>query len=174
MPPELIRVQPTAALRREFALWAVAQNPKVRTASHYDFAVPADQFIHMPEHLLIGSVVDGHRYVSPDEDQAQKEPADSGGAELLGVGLPEREGIPGEPLPEVPAEAYPAGAEPTPAADTTALEDAQPGEGSDSSDQADGNDDQGDGGEFTCDVCSRPFKSERGRDTHRRQAHPEA
>lgn len=164
MSPELIRVQPAAALRREFAVWAVAQRPKVRTASHTEFTVPADQFVHMPEHLLVGSIVDGHRYVSPDEDaQALQEPDDSLGAELLGVGL--LEGVPGQPLPEVPAEAY--------GPDSVPLREA-PADNSDSSDPAGDNDDQGDGGELLCDVCDRPFKSERGRDTHRRQAHPEA
>ncbi|MEV6738710.1 hypothetical protein AB0N14_17965 [Streptomyces sp. NPDC051104] len=175
MPPELIRVQPTAALRREFAAWAVAQQPKVRTVSHTVFAVPANQFIHMPEHLLIGSIVDGHRYVSPDEDQEQ--PVEqTGGAELLGVGLPEREGIPGQPLPEVPAETYGPDSVPLTPPEFAPLEDAPAGDedGSDSSDPGDENNDQAEDGGFTCDVCNRPFKSERGRDTHRRQAHPEA
>ncbi|MER6975702.1 hypothetical protein [Streptomyces carpinensis] len=169
MPPELIRVQPATALRRDFAVWAVAQRPKVRTVSQSVFAVPADQFVKMPERLLIGSVVDGHRYISPDEDQAQPA-ADTAAAELLGVGLPEVEGIPGEPLPEVPAEAYGPDSTPLPPPEFAPLEDA-PAE-DDDSDGSDSGDETGDG--FTCDVCSRPFKSERGRDTHRRQAHPEA
>ncbi|MGJ3558859.1 hypothetical protein ACR6C2_07720 [Streptomyces sp. INA 01156] len=126
----------------------------MRTASPQAFAAPHPLFTGMPEPLLIGATVDGHRYVSPDEDQEPTEPAD--GPELLGVDLPEREGIPGQPLPEVPDEAYPPDAKPLPPPDFAPLEDAPA-------------DDDG----ITCDVCSRPFKSERGRDTHRRQAHPE-
>ncbi|MET8609810.1 hypothetical protein [Streptomyces misionensis] len=151
MPPELIRVQPTSALRREFAVWAVAQRPKVRTVSESVFAVPAAQFTVMPERLLIGSIVDGRRYVSPDEDQAQQL---AEGTELLGVGLPGPGSVP-LPSPEI-----------APRRDA-------PADSSDRSDPDDDNEDEGDGG-FGCDVCGRPFKSERGRDAHRRQAHSEA
>ncbi|MFB7114835.1 hypothetical protein [Streptomyces sp. NPDC056291] len=167
MPPELIRVQPAPGLRRDFAMWAVAQNPKVRTVSQSEFAVPAREFTNMPERLLIGAIVDGHRYVSPDEDQASEPAGDSGGAELLGVGLPEREGIPGEPLP-LP--------------DFAPLEDAPTFEaGEVALVGEDGpetyvplGDTAGDTG-FACDLCPRDdFKTARGRDTHRRQAHPEA
>ncbi|MEV5929894.1 hypothetical protein ACPCSG_26925, partial [Streptomyces cellulosae] len=70
-----------------------------------------------------------------------------------------REGIPGEPLPELPDEAGPPDAVPLPAPDYAPLEDAPADHRKDS---------------LACDVCDRPFKSERGRDTHRRQAHPEA
>ncbi|MGY3199715.1 hypothetical protein [Streptomyces sp. TE5632] len=151
---DFVKVQPTRELRVDFARWATAQKPKVRTVSTQAFAVPADMFTGMPEKLLIGSIVAGHRYVSPEEDQQPTEPAT--GPELLGVDLPEREGIPGQPLPEVPDEAYPPDAKPIPPPDFAPLEGAPA-------------DDDG----FTCDVCNRPFKSERGRDTHRRQAHPE-
>ncbi|MFJ6565601.1 hypothetical protein ACIQMV_38330 [Streptomyces sp. NPDC091412] len=190
MPPELIRVQPAPGLRRDFAMWAVAQVPKVRTVSQSEFAVPAREFTNMPERLLIGAIVDGHRYVSPDEEQA----GDSGGAELLGVGLPEREGIPGEPLPPVPDEAYRPDSTPLPPPDFAPLEDAptyEAGEvvlvGEDgpetyvplgdplSEGPADiAGDTAGDAGPFACGICPRDdFKSARGRDTHRRQAHRE-
>ncbi|MFF0092683.1 hypothetical protein ACFYSF_22355 [Streptomyces canus] len=172
MPPELIHVQPTPELRRDFAAWAVAQVPKVRTVSSTVFAMPGALFTEVPERLLIGSVVDGHRYISPDEDQEDTEPGD-GPDDLLGVFQPEVEGTPGEPLPPVPDDAYPPDATPLDPPDFAPLEDAPAGdEASDSSDRAADTGDEGDG--VTCDVCDRPFKSERGRDTHRRQAHPEA
>ncbi|MFJ3249068.1 hypothetical protein [Streptomyces sp. NPDC086782] len=172
MPPELIRVQPAPGLRRDFAVWAVAQNPKVRTVSQAVFAVPAPEFTDMPERLLIGALVDGHRYVSPDE-----------AAELPGAGLPEREGIPGEPLPPVPDEAYRPDSTPLPPPDFAPLEDAPTFEaGEVALVGEDGpetyvplGDTAGDTGPFACDRCDRDdFKTARGRDTHRRQAHPEA
>jgi hypothetical protein len=170
MPPELIHVRPAPSLRRDFAEWAVAQEPKIRTVSTTDFAVPARLFTEVPERLLIGATVDGHRYVSPDEDQEQTAAAD--GPDLLGVFQPEREGIPGQALPPIPDEAYPPDAKPLPEPDYAPLNDAPGDDDSDSSDRDADTDGESDG--FTCDVCDRPFKTERGRDTHRRQAHPEA
>jgi hypothetical protein len=147
-----ITVQPAREHRVGFARWAVTQVPKVRTVSTTEFAVPHALFTGVPEQLLIGAVVDGHAYVSPDEDEQVPD-------DLLGVFVPEREGIPGEPLPEVPAEAYPPDAVP--------LEAAPTDEGSDSSDRV---------AEQTgpyCGECERPFKSDRALAAHRRQAHPE-
>ncbi|MFI2434642.1 C2H2-type zinc finger protein [Streptomyces sp. NPDC018693] len=174
MPPELIHVRPTPALRRDFAMWAVAQTPKVRTVSTTTFAVPAKLFTEVPEPLLIGATVDGHRFVSPLEDEANGTPPPG---ELLGVAtpetftgaaLPEREGIPGQPLPPVPDEAYPPDAEPLPEPDFAPLEDAPAdGEGSDSSDRT-----AEQSGPY-CAECDRPFKSDRALNSHRRQAHPE-
>ncbi|MFI9418085.1 C2H2-type zinc finger protein [Streptomyces werraensis] len=152
-----IRVEPTRDNRVPFAGWACDQVPKVRTVSPQAFAVPHHLFTGIPEPLLIGALVDGHRYVSPDED------------ELLGVFQPEREGTPGQALPELPDEAYPPDAVPLPTPDFAPLDDAPADdEDSDRSDRA---------AEHTgpyCTECDRPFKSERGRDAHRRQAHPEA
>ncbi len=125
----------------------------MRTVSPQAFAVPHHLFTDVPEPLLIGATVDGHRYVSPAED------------ELLGVFQQEREGIPGQPLPELPDDAYPPDATPLPAPDYAPLEDAP----ADDDQAADRKNDS-----LACDICDRPFKSERGRDTHRRQAHPEA
>lgn len=68
MSPHVIRIEPAPARRRAFAAWAVAQDPKVRTCSATEFSVPADLYAAMPEDILIGSVVDGHRYVSPELD----------------------------------------------------------------------------------------------------------
>lgn len=140
----MIDVVPAPALRRDFAVWAVAQTPKVRTVSATEFAVPDGLFTELPEHLLIGSLVDGHPYVSPDDD----------GPELLGVAtaegftpplLPEREATPGEPLPPVPDEAY--------GPDSVPLDDAPADD------------------DTTCPICERTFTTSRGRDTHQRQAH---
>lgn len=114
-----IKVKPAAHLRAAFAKWAIAQTPKVDKCSHNEFCVPPDLFTHMPEDLLIGSLVDGHPYVSPDEDSGQ---------ELLGGATP------GAFVPI--------------------------GEGDDPR-------------TYACDLCGRPFPTERGRNTHRRQAHPE-
>ncbi|MEZ7005834.1 hypothetical protein [Streptomyces sp. AD55] len=130
MPAELIRVRPAPAQRRAFAAWAVAQTPKVRTTSQSEFAVPPHLFVAAPERVLIGARVDGHRYVSPEEDAARE------AARLLDCGLcyleddeeelhrhPQctagglREAAPGEPLPEVPASSYGPGAAPLPPAD---------------------------------------------------------
>ncbi|MYR63708.1 hypothetical protein GTY54_48425 [Streptomyces sp. SID625] len=160
---QFIRVQPAPDKRRNFARWATAQDPKVRTVSSQHFAVPHFLFTDMPEPLLIGATVDGHVYVSPDDGQP---------AELLGVFLPEQEAVPGQPLPHVPEEAYPAGAKPLPEPDYAPIEDA-PAEhdSSDSSDPAYDTRSEGDDG-LTC--CGRTFKNERGLATHRRQAHPEA
>ncbi|MER6367432.1 hypothetical protein ABT255_03465 [Streptomyces mirabilis] len=155
MSRAFITVQPARDLRTAFARWAVAQDPKVRTVSPVDFAVPYGLFTSVPEQLLVGAVVDGHAYVIPDEP----EPTDpASGLVLLGVDQPEREGIPGEPLPEVPVEAYPPDAVPL---------DVQPADVSDRSDAA------AEDGQPKCPDCDRPFKSDRALAAHRRQAHPE-
>ncbi|MFB8347922.1 hypothetical protein [Streptomyces niveus] len=145
---DFIQIKPTPAQRVPFARWAVAQTPKVRTVGTATFAVPAGLFADMPEPLLIGAIVDGHRYVEPDEDQ---------GAELLGVANPDGmiTGIPGVPLPEVPEEAYGPDSTPLPGPDPA----NEPTQTSD--------------GVFLCPGCDREFTTERGRDTHRRQKHPE-
>ncbi len=64
----VVEVHPVPARRRDFARWATAQRPKVRTISAHAFAVPAGLLSIVPEELLTGSMVDGHRYVSPTDD----------------------------------------------------------------------------------------------------------
>lgn len=131
MAHELIRVQPTRQLRREFARWAVAQRPKVRTVSESAFGVPPRLFTHMPERLLRGSLIDGQRYVSPGEEQGPGEPtAPTGGADLLGVATEDGflTAARGEPLPDVPEAAYGPDAVPLPPPDFMPLEDAPSGE----------------------------------------------
>ncbi|NEA39268.1 hypothetical protein [Streptomyces sp. SID11385] len=152
----VVIVRPAVELRRDFARWAVAQRPKVRTASPTSFAVPAVRFTEAPEEILIGSFVDGQRYVSPDEDTPE---CTVGRPELVGVASPDgyREAVPGEPLPEVPAEVYGPDSTPLP-------------EGSDDSDSSA----EAPEGVFPCGACDREFTSERGRDAHGRQKHAEA
>lgn len=155
---DMIEVQPTPEQRRAFATWAVRQKPKWRTVSPTSFAVPEDRFIDLPEELLIGSLVDGHRYVSPDED-AQEGRAAPG--ELLGVATAagfseERTAFPGEPLPEAPLEAYGPDSVPLPAPDPADEHGETPE------------------GVYLCLGCDREFTTARGRDTHQRQKHPEA
>lgn len=183
---DLIRIKPAPALRVPFARWAVAQTPKVRTVSPSEFAVPARLFVDAPEEILTGALVDGRPYVPAVQE-----------ARLLGCGLcyeeageevhphpecpqsaaaaviPEREGVPGEPLPPLPGEAYPPDAEPLPSPEFAPLEDAPADEdGSDSSDPSRELPDES--GRFVCDACPRDFSTQRGRDLHRRQVHPEA
>ncbi|MFJ7586962.1 hypothetical protein ACIQZO_06120 [Streptomyces sp. NPDC097617] len=157
---DFVRIRPTADRRVAFARWAVAQDPKIRTSGPDTFTVPVRLLPEMPEGILIGSFVDGHRYISPEEDQAEGKPAP--GAELLGVAtaaglapepLPEHEATPGEPLPELPDEAYAPEASPLPGPETP--------------DEATGQPD----GAFPCSGCGKEFSTERGRDTHHRRKH---
>lgn len=146
----MITVEPARAMRVEFAKWAVRQTPKVRTCSPHAFSVPPRLFTHMPEELLIGSIVDGHAYRSPLEEEA------------LAAASQERTAAPGEPLSEVREAAY--------APDAVVLPEPEPEQRPAPADAAPS---EGEGAAIVCDVCSRPFGTVRGRDTHRRQAHPE-
>lgn len=138
---DLIRIQPATARRRAFARWATAQELKVRTVGINTFAVPAPLFVEAPEDVLVGALIDGHRYVSPEEDAREGRAAPG---ELLGVATPEgfsQTGT-GPHTGAVPDEEIP---------------DEAPDET----------------GMFGCDLCPREFITERGRDSHRRQVHPE-
>jgi hypothetical protein len=144
----MIHVQPTPALRRAFAVWATEQRPKVRTVSTVAFAVPADLFVSAPEELLIGALVDGHRYVSPVEDEAEGRAAP--GAALVGdqapeavvplAGPPDAEGQ-RSPLPAADEETGDSGGQPQPE------------------------------GVFPCPRCDRELTTARGRDMHARKVH---
>ncbi|MFZ4266616.1 hypothetical protein [Streptomyces arboris] len=214
---DMIQIRPTSDRRRDFARWAVAQTPKVRTVSTHHFAVPAALFADMPEELLVGALVDGRRYVSPEEDARTGTPPPGDllgvsnptpGARLLECGLcyeengeevhphpecpigtdpalveaamtaaltavelaalnaaqgPMQEAVPGDVLPEVPAASYAPG--------SVALEPAT-GDGSSDSSDADPDTDEGPRS-WRCPQCPRAFTTERGRDTHQRQKHPE-
>jgi hypothetical protein len=130
-----IKVRPAPERRTAFARWATAQTPQVATCSHSEFAVPPDLFTHMPEDLLVGSLVDGHRYISPDEDAAATVTTAAGGEDSDRA--PDF-----APLDDVPADD-----------EGQEQDDAPP--------------------EYDCGLCPRSFPTERGRNTHRRQAHPE-
>ncbi|WP_405961284.1 hypothetical protein OG235_37120 [Streptomyces sp. NBC_00024] len=194
----MIRVQPTAALRVDFARWAVAQTPKVRTVSPSDFAVPAYLFTHMPEPLLLGALVDGRQYVPVEDEPAEPEEGttasdDSAPAELLGVATPEGltalvHETPGEPLPPLPDSAYGSDAVPLPeperqlaATSPAAVEAAMTAAevavelaaaNAETRDRSDSSPEVGP--PYACASCPRTFTTQRGRDTHRRHVHPEA
>jgi hypothetical protein len=150
-----IHIEPTPEQRVAFARWGVRQTPKVRTVGVSTFAVPARLFVQAPEEILIGALVDGHRYVSPEEDATNGTPPP--GAELLGVAT--EEGF---------AAAGGDGSGP----DFAPLDDAPSG---DEDDEDEGQADEGDNLRtlYACPLCPRDFETERGRDTHRRQAHRE-
>lgn len=176
---DFIHVQPTRECRVAFARWAVAQNPKVRTVSPHTFAVAPHLFTEAPEDILIGSLVDGHRYISPDET-GTPDPDDATateGSDLVGFVTTEDltdyvhqelEAIPGQPLPELPPEAY--GPDSTPLdvapADASEPDDAD-GQGLDELEAV------GDGPPYACASCSRSFTTTRGRDRHTGRAHSE-
>ena len=160
--PDLIHVVPLAEQRQPFAAWAVAQTPKIRTVGPNAFAVPAALFTQVPESVLVGALVDGHRYISPEEDHQQAQPAlaaaegpevvipvqcrqrscqladVSGLVELLGVATPDALSAPRGHLEDA----------------------ALPG-------SVDEPETEG----VVCQDCGRSFKSTRGRDTHHRQVH---
>lgn len=102
--PEMITVEPAPALRVEFARWSIDFKPRIRTCSHNEFEVPADLLSEAPEELLIGAVVDGHRYRSPIEDGRLgiTPPGTWPGPEEVSVFAPLEDARADEP--EVPAE----------------------------------------------------------------------
>lgn len=171
----MIHVEPTRPLRRDFAVWATAQDPKIATVSPSAFAVPADLYADVPEELLIGAQVDGHRYVSPLED------ARAAGPRMLACGLCYEEngeevhphpecpgppvtliaedgtetfipltppGGPSAPLTTEPDPPHP----PPPPGPVSGAESGKPGYG--------------------CEDCPRVFPKARGLRMHQRQAHP--
>jgi hypothetical protein len=151
---EFIRVQPTRDNRRDFAGWACAQTPKVRTCSASEFAVPHHLFTDVPEPLLIGALVDDHRYVSPDEDAANGTPP------------------PGQ---QPPASASTAQEAATAAVASSSPEDEHSTAASVLADEAADGQEEPPEGVFPCGGgCDKEFTTERGRDTHRRLKHPEA
>ncbi|MEV5677062.1 hypothetical protein [Streptomyces sp. NPDC052179] len=194
MKKSMIEVQPTPEQRRAFATYAVRQKPKWRTASPTSFAVPADLFVDLPEELLIGSLVDGRRYVSPDEDAALGEPAPGAPVtpqepRLLACGLCyEEDGEEVHPHPEcsvvtgvgpelvgvateygfleaVPGDPLPEVSAEAYAADSVALPPPVPTEAAPSLASE---------GVFACAACDREFTTERGRDAHQRMKHAES
>ncbi|WP_100248017.1 hypothetical protein [Streptomyces pseudogriseolus] len=156
----MIHVRPASERRRDFARWATGHTVKLRTVGPDVFAVPPHLFVDVPEELLIGAIVDGHRYRSPLEDEATGTPP-PGPVDQPDVLVGELVGVPGVPLPPVPDAAYPPDAVLLPVAPA-----AEPGQDGSTPDSSGGN-------TFACDRCPRTFTTARGRDTHRRQAHTE-
>ncbi|MFC9382786.1 hypothetical protein ACFT0G_30950, partial [Streptomyces sp. NPDC057020] len=105
---DFLHIQPAQEQRRAFARWAVAQDPKLRTVGPNTFEVPAEAFAQAPEEILIGAMVNGHRYVSPEEDAREERaaPGENPPETEHGPLLSEQEAVPGEPLPELPDTAY--------------------------------------------------------------------
>ncbi|WP_331723343.1 hypothetical protein [Streptomyces atratus] len=168
---DMIRIQPTRGRRIDFARWAVAQRPKVDTVSLHEFGVPARLFVDMPEDILIGALVDGHRYVSPAEDAALGRPEPGA---VLGESGPEAI-IPLDPPDQVPQDVEQPGPTALPGAATPEVPETPATPDSGQSDRSDSTPDMADGGgKSSCDVCQRTFTTPRGRDAHRRQVHPEA
>ncbi|MXM67062.1 hypothetical protein GR925_27435 [Streptomyces sp. HUCO-GS316] len=156
-----IRVQPAARRRQEFALWATAQSPKVRTVAPNTFAVPGDLFADIPEEALIGALIDGQRYVPPADTVHDAAPPV----------LPEREAIPGEPLPELPESAYGPDSVPLPPPDFAPLEDAPADDQGPASDGSDPSDSSPDAVVFECPDCEREYSTQRGLRRHRSNVH---
>lgn len=170
----MIRIQPTPGRRRAFAAWAVTQRPKVRTVSPEAFAVPPEAFVTAPEDILIGALIDGHRYVSPKEDRAAGRERPQAPAELLGVARPEALT---PPAPQVRARAL---EDTAPTAVKRNTPDAAYGQvaaplpvsAPEEPDAAPADGDSGvEGAAHACDRCPRTFGTARGRDNHRRQVH---
>ncbi|WNI20273.1 hypothetical protein [Actinacidiphila sp. ITFR-21] len=168
----MIHVQPAQEMRVDFAVWAVAQTPKIRTVSTNSFAVPPRLFVEVPEEILIGALVNGHRYVSPDEDAATGQPP---------PGTPP---APAPGSPEADAAAMVAATSPETvqaamdaallAVDLAALNAGGDEPGSElpaGGDNPATPEEQPDG-VFLCPGCPKEFTTARGRDTHARQVHP--
>ncbi|MGX1514030.1 hypothetical protein [Streptomyces collinus] len=152
MTPDEIRIEPARESVTAFARWAVAQTPKIRTVGPAAFAVPAAAFVQAPEEVLIGALVDGHRYVSPAEDAETGTPPP--GADLTGVASADAFAD----TVTAAAGGDSSGPDFAPLEDAPAEEPTEPVE---------------DGDGYACPVCPRTFTTERGRDTHRRQVHRE-
>lgn len=144
-----IRVQPAAAVRKDFAIWATRQQPKIRTVGPNTFAVPPGAYVAAPEGLLVGALVDGHPYVPVTDEAHQDEDGQGEGTSEAGGPpvLAEPEAGPDEPVPELP--------ESTHGPDSVPL-DADPSP---------------DAAEFECPDCQRQYATQRGLTKHRSSAH---
>lgn len=68
----LITIEPDENRRSLFALWAIGQDPPVRTSGPNSFDVPLDLYPYVPADLLEGAVVDGFHH---DRQMPQPEAA---------------------------------------------------------------------------------------------------
>lgn len=70
----LILIEPADEHRQGFARWCLAQDPKILTASATGSLVPSALFETIPDPLLDGALIDGHRFrpvvkgLEPDGD----------------------------------------------------------------------------------------------------------
>lgn len=159
----MIQVQPTPELRRPFAVWATEQRPKVRTVSTTAFAVPVELFVSAPEEILIGALIDGHRYVSPVEDAALGRP---------GPGAPAPAPPGQEPAPAASVDTAAADAASLIAATPPALVDAAMPPATVAAEPGDeGAAPATSEGVFPCPHCDRQLTTARGRDMHARKVH---
>ncbi|MET8746880.1 hypothetical protein [Streptomyces sp. NPDC004728] len=172
---QLIRIRPTADLRVEFARWAVAQRPKVDTVSIHEFGVPPGLFSGMPENILIGATVDGHRYVSPEEDAAQGRPGPgtSGPAATTTAVVGESGPETIVPLTRPDDSQQLDGISGPEQLLGTAVPEPSAGAATPDSDRSDSSSEKEEP-PYGCGSCPREFTTERGRDHHRRLKHPEA
>lgn len=76
----LILIEPADEHRQGFARWCLAQDPKILTASATGSLVPSTLFETIPDPLLDGALIDGHRFrpvvkgLEPDGDGYKKTP----------------------------------------------------------------------------------------------------
>lgn len=61
---EFVYVEPAGPQRGPFAVWGLAQNPPLQTASESGWNVPLDLYPSVPPELLDGAYVDGFPYSS--------------------------------------------------------------------------------------------------------------
>jgi len=55
-----ILIAPAAAQRQAFALWCLAQDPPIPTATAFGSNVPTGLFGSVPDEILDGALIDGH------------------------------------------------------------------------------------------------------------------
>lgn len=71
---DFILVEPAPEHRRAFARWCLAQTPQIPTATASGSSVPVALFGDVPDEILDGSRIDGHRFrpvvegLTPDGD----------------------------------------------------------------------------------------------------------
>lgn len=74
---DYVHIEPADEQRRAFARWALAQTPKLQTASSTGTDVPVDLYPEVPPELLEGAFVDGYLYGGTAAPAvAEKQPED--------------------------------------------------------------------------------------------------
>ena len=71
-----VHIEPAHEQRPGFALWGLAQTPKLQTASATGWDVPVDLYPEVPVELLAGAYVDGYRYGVGPRQPEMLAPAD--------------------------------------------------------------------------------------------------